>query len=100
MGRRAYHNSRADSQGAFMRLLLRLLGAIVVLLSTIGLIACIAAIVGAWKLQQETSQKVENVTTRVDVGLQRASDVTKNVRRALEKARGDVAEVNKEAAAL
>jgi hypothetical protein len=83
-----------------MKWLRRLLGLLVVLLSTIGFIVCLAGIAGAWKLQQETSQKVEKITARVDVGLQRTSAVTENVRKALEKARADVGQVNKEAAGL
>ncbi len=83
-----------------MRLLLRCAGALVLLLSTVGLVCCVAGVVGVWMFRQTASEKVLNISTRLDVGLQRASDANENVRRALEKARADVAKVSKGSADL
>ncbi len=83
-----------------MKLLRRLLGAIVFLLSAVGFVCCVAGIVGSWKAQQEASQKVEMISTRLDDALQRLSDANQRVEEALKKARADVEQVNKKSAEL
>ena len=83
-----------------MKLLRRLLGAIVFLLSAVGFVCCVAGIVGSWKAQQEASQKVETISTRLDDALQRLSDANQRVEEALKKARADVERVNKKSADL
>jgi hypothetical protein len=83
-----------------MRLLLRCAGALVLLLSTVGLVCCVAGVVGVWMLRQTASEKVLNISARIDAGLQRVSLANENVRRALEKARADVAKVSKGSADL
>jgi hypothetical protein len=77
-----------------MELLRRLGGAIVLLLSTVGIVSCLAGVVGAWVFRQEASERVQAASARIDVGLQRASAANQNVRRAVGKARADVAEVS------
>src|ERR1700676_5214531 len=88
-------SSPTPGEEGAMRLLLRCVGALVLLLSTFGIVCCVAGVVGVWMLRQTASEKVLNISTRLDVGLQRASDANEKVRRALEKARADVAKVGK-----
>jgi outer membrane murein-binding lipoprotein Lpp len=80
-----------------MRWLLRLVGLIVLLLSAVGIVACLAVAGGVWWAEQKAAQKVETTSTRLDAGVERLSSATENVRDALQKARKDVAEVNKQA---
>jgi hypothetical protein len=75
-------------------------GALALLLSSVGIVCCVAAIAGIWMLHQTVREKVENVTVRLDGGLQRASAANQNVQRALEQARSSVDQVSKESAAL
>lgn len=74
-----------------MNLLRRLLGILVLLFSTACLIGCITAIVGIWKARQDLSEKTRTASGRLQVGLERASTANRNVGRALDKARDDVA---------
>jgi hypothetical protein len=83
-----------------MRLLRRLVGAVVLLLSAVSIICCAAGIVGAWIFHQRVSEKVETVSAKLDGGLERASAANQNVGRVLERARADVAEVRKKSADL
>jgi hypothetical protein len=83
-----------------MRLLRRVVGAAVLLLSTIGIVCCVAGIVGVWVTFQVVSDRTQKITERLDTGLERVSVANQNVREALEKARADVANVNKESADL
>lgn len=78
-----------------MNLLRRLLGILVLLLSTTCFIGCSAAIVGTWMAHQDLSEKTRKISGRVEIGLERASSANRNVGRALEKARADVARVEK-----
>jgi hypothetical protein len=78
----------------------RLVGATVQLLSAAGVVGCVAGIVGVWVFRQNASEKVKNLSARLEVGLRRASAANENVRRALEKARADLAQVGKESADL
>jgi hypothetical protein len=59
---------------------------------------CASGIIGVWMFQKSVSDKVQTISARLDVGLQRASAANQNVRRAIESARADVAGVGKESA--
>jgi hypothetical protein len=83
-----------------MRFLLRVVGALVLLLSTAVFVGCIAGAVGAWMFRQRATEKVQDLSARLDVGLQRVSDVADKIQRALEKARAEVSKVNKSSADL
>jgi hypothetical protein len=72
----------------------------VLLLSTVGIICCVAGIIGTWMYYQTVSEKVETISDRVDAGLLRVSAANQNVGRAVEKARADVANVDRESADL
>ena len=90
---------RPDSMGVrgrAMRLLRRFGGVMVLLLSAVGILACASGIIGVWMLYRSVSDKVQTIVARLDVGLQRVSTANQNVRRAIEKARADVAVVSKE----
>src|SRR5581483_6993442 len=95
----------AASQGGqgeerVMSLLRRFLGTLVALLSTVGIICCLAGIVGIWMFHQGMSAKVKSITARLDGGLQRVSIANQNVQRALEQARASTGKVSKESTAL
>jgi hypothetical protein len=79
-----------------MSLLRRFLGVLVFLLSTACFIGCIAGIAGIWLARQDLSDKTRRISARVEVGLERAAAANRGVGRALEKARDDVASVDKE----
>jgi hypothetical protein len=83
-----------------MKLLRRIGAPIVLILCTIGILCCIAAVVAVWMFRQAASGKVENVAERLDTGLQRALDTTNSVHLALAQARDKVASVNEESAHL
>jgi hypothetical protein len=83
-----------------MRFLRRFVGVVALLLSGVGIVGCVAGIVGIWRFYQGASEKVQKVSARLDVGLRRVSDVTQNVRHSVEKARAEVAEFGKESADL
>src|SRR5262249_25610971 len=83
-----------------MRFLRRFVGSAALLLSTVGIVGCVAGIVGIWRFYQSASVKVQKISAALDVGLERASAASQNVRRAVGKARAEVAEVGKESADL
>src|SRR5438477_13151664 len=83
-----------------MGLLHRILGATVLLLSAVGIVCCLAGAVGVWVFRRAASEKVTTISARLEVGLQRASVATRNVRRALEKACAEVGRASKEPADL
>lgn len=83
-----------------MRLFRRAVGAAVLLLATVGFVACLAGLAGIWMLQQTVYEKVEKITSRLEAGLQRTAVANQNVQRALEQARGRVDQVRKESADL
>jgi hypothetical protein len=83
-----------------MAVLRRLVGALALVLSAVGTLCCVGAIVGVWAFRQKTIDRAEDALARLDVGLQRASAANQNVGRAVRKARADVAEVGKESAAV
>jgi hypothetical protein len=76
-----------------MRSLLRISGLIALLFSAIGIIGCVALIIGTWVLYQRVSEKVQSISARIDAGLERVSTANQNVRDAVTKARSDVADV-------
>jgi hypothetical protein len=80
-----------------MKVLRRLFGALVLLLATIGIVACVAAIVGIWILRQNVAQKVEIAYGRLDTGLKRLTDANQKVKGALDGARMDLKRYNNEA---
>jgi hypothetical protein len=45
----------------------------VLLLSAVGIICCVAGIVGTWAYYRTVSEKVETISARVDAGLLRVS---------------------------
>jgi hypothetical protein len=79
-----------------MSFLRRFLGFLVLLLSIICFIGCVAGIVGIWIARQDLSERTRKIASLVEVGLGRASAANQDVGRALEKARDDVAKVNQE----
>jgi hypothetical protein len=83
-----------------MRLMRRFGGALVLLLSAVGILGCAGGIIGIWMLYPGVSERVQTISARLDVGLQRVSAANQNVRRAIERARADVATVSKESADL
>jgi hypothetical protein len=83
-----------------MRLLRRFGGTMVLLLSAAGIIGCAGGIIGIWMCYPVVSEKVQTISARLDIGLQRVSAANQNVRRAVERARADVATVSKESTDL
>jgi hypothetical protein len=83
-----------------MRLLRRFGGVVVLVLSAVGIIACVSGVIAVWVLYPRVSDKAQTILSRLDVGLERVSAANQNVRRAIDKARADVATVNKESAGL
>jgi hypothetical protein len=83
-----------------MKLCCRLAGAVVLVLSTVGTVCCVAGIIGIWMLCQAVSQRVVRISDRLDAGLLQASAASQNVQVAVGKARADVASVGKESAEL
>jgi hypothetical protein len=76
----------------------RLLGFLVLLLSIVCFIGCIAGIVGIWKARQDVSDHTRKLASQIEIGLQRAIAANQDLGRALEKAREDVAKVNRDLA--
>ena len=83
-----------------MRLLRRFGGAIVLLLSSVGVLCCVAGAIGVWIFNQQASHRVQNISERLDAGLERASVANQNAQRAVEKARAEVAKVGNESTNL
>jgi hypothetical protein len=83
-----------------MRWSRRALGAVVLALSSLGVVCCATGAVGVWVARRELSRRAETLDARVAVALERSSAANEGVRRALEKARADVRRVSKESAGL
>jgi hypothetical protein len=83
-----------------MGLLRRLVGVVVLLLSIVGTVCCVAAIIGIWMFCQGASERVQRIADRLDAGLRRMSTANQNIQLAVGKARADVANVGKESADL
>jgi len=76
-----------------MKSLRRFGGAMALVFSTAGIVACVLGLIGIWMFRHHASERVRRISTGIDVGLQRASAASQNVQRAVAKARADVAEV-------
>jgi hypothetical protein len=83
-----------------MSFLRRFVAVLVMILSTVVFIGCIAGMIGVWIARQKASEKVQDLSARLEVGLRRASAADLEAQRALEKASGNLATVNKESAKL
>jgi hypothetical protein len=70
------------------------------LLSTVGIVGCVAGIIGSWWFRQYASERVQKISARLAVGLRRPSAATQTVQRGVGKARADLALVGKESADL
>jgi hypothetical protein len=81
-----------------MRLLRRFCEVMVLLLSAVGIIGCASGIICVWIFYPSICDKAQTISSRLDVGLQRVSAANQNVRRAIERARADVATASKESA--
>jgi hypothetical protein len=75
-------------------------GALVLLLSAVGIVGCAGGIIGLWMLYPGVSERVQTIAARLDVGLERLAAANQNVRRAIARARADVGTVSKESADL
>jgi hypothetical protein len=75
-------------------------GATVLLLATAGFACCVAGIVGSWILGRAVSGRVLRISAGLDAGLQRGSSAVQSVLRAVEKARADLAQVDKDSAEI
>lgn len=74
----------------------RVLGAMVLFLSTLGIICSIAGVLGIWMFHQAVYEKVTNIADRLEDGLERATVANQKVQRALDRAHASMDEVNKE----
>lgn len=83
-----------------MRILGRSLGAILLVISAVGMIACAASVIAIWVGRSLVVQRIERIETRLDAAIQRASSATRDVLGALETAREDVNRVGKDSAGL
>jgi small-conductance mechanosensitive channel len=83
-----------------MASLRRFVGAVVLIFSAVGTVCCVGGTIAVWVFSPPASDRVQNILTRLDDGLQRASAANQNVRRAVAKARADVAAAGKESADL
>src|SRR5438270_6074518 len=91
--------SKTGGQNA-MRSLCRVLGAVVLVLSSLGALCCAAGVVGVWVAWSDLSLRAEKIDARVGVALERASAANQSVLRALEKARAEMRRVSQESAGL
>ncbi len=69
-----------------MLLVRRVLGTIVLLLSTAVIACCAAGIIGIWRFHQAAYDRIETITGRLDSGLQQASAAGQTVQGALDQA--------------
>jgi hypothetical protein len=83
-----------------MRFLRRFVAVLVMILSTVVFIACIAGMIGIWIARQKATEKVQDLSARLEVGLRRASAADLEAQRALEKAHDNLVTVNRESANL
>ncbi|HMF14322.1 MAG TPA: hypothetical protein VKE94_18525, partial [Gemmataceae bacterium] len=83
-----------------MRISGRILGAFFLVLSAGGIVGCAAGVIAIWIGRPAVAQRVEQINARLAAGIQRASAATRDVERALQKARADVGRVGKESAGL
>ena len=83
-----------------MAVLRRLVAALALILSAVGTLGCVGAIIGIWVLYRGASERAPDTVARLDAALQRASAANQNLGRAVRKARADLAEVNRESGSL
>lgn len=76
-----------------MRQLIRCVGALGVLLCTVGIGCCVAGVVGVWMFRQTASEQVLDICARLEAGIQRAAAANDSARRAQQNARAGVAKV-------
>jgi hypothetical protein len=72
----------------------------VLLLAAAGIACCVAGIVGSWVLARAVSDRVLRISARLDAGLERGSSAVQSALRAVEKARADLAQVDKDSAEI
>jgi hypothetical protein len=75
-------------------------GAIVLLLSIVGTVCCVAGIIGIWMLHQGVFDRVQRITDRLDTGLLRMSVAVQNIHSAFATARSDMVNIGTESAGL
>jgi hypothetical protein len=68
----------------------RSIAACVVVIAAVAFAACVAGIVGIWSAHRQVTDKIEDVSARLDDGLGRAAATTRRLRRSIETIRGDV----------
>jgi hypothetical protein len=83
-----------------MKWLRRLLGLIGLVVALAVLAGCVAGGVGIWLARQRASAKVEDISHQLDRGLERVQSANQRIKEALQKARADMARVNKHSAEL
>jgi hypothetical protein len=66
------------------------------LLSTAGVLCCVTGAIGAWIFYPQAFHRVENIADQLDVGLERVSVANQNAQRVTDKARIEVANVERE----
>ena len=81
-----------------MRLLRGLPGVIAVVLSAVGIVACVAGVVVIWFLRPTAISMIDGLDAQVVAAVQRVSDANQRVQHALDKARSDVLRVKSQAA--
>jgi len=75
-------------------------GVLVLLLSIVGIIGCVAGIIGIWIFSQRVSERAQRITERLDSGLERVAVASQNIQSAMARARTDMANIDKESANL
>jgi hypothetical protein len=75
-------------------------GAIALVLAATGFVGCVVGSVAMWVFCHHLSGKVGRITAGLENGLQRVAAANQNVRRAVQRARTDVARVRQESAEL
>ena len=83
-----------------MRFLGRILGALVLVLSAVGIVCCAAGVIGIPIGRPAVAQRIERIDARLAAAIQRITSTTRDVQRALQKARADVDRVGKESVGL
>jgi hypothetical protein len=81
-------------------LLRRFVGLLALLLATVGFLGCVAGTVAIWQIRGKATTKVEDIAAKAQSGLKRVSAANLRIKEALEKARADVAKVNKDSTHL
>jgi hypothetical protein len=77
-----------------------LAGVVLLPLSAVGILACVAGVAGAWRFHGAAAERVQTVAGRLHGAVQRGTAANQSVRRAVAKAREDVAGVGKASTGL